>query len=78
MASDLDERLVLRFPGLSRQLVTRVMRMPTDSAIRRRVLGLAFRTHGGTSHPTAGVFRTPEEQFDGLPDFPFEPNYRNV
>jgi haloalkane dehalogenase len=25
-----------------------------------------------------GVFRTPEERFDGLPDFAFEPNYRAV
>jgi hypothetical protein len=22
------------------------------------------------------VFRTPDERFDGLPDFPFEPHYR--
>jgi haloalkane dehalogenase len=25
-----------------------------------------------------GVFRTPEERFEGLPDFAFEPNYRTV
>ena len=24
------------------------------------------------------VFRTPDERFDGLPDFPFEPHYREV
>jgi haloalkane dehalogenase len=24
------------------------------------------------------VFRTPDERFEGLPDFPFEPNYREV
>lgn len=25
-----------------------------------------------------GVFRTPDERFEGLPDFPFEPNYEDV
>ena len=24
------------------------------------------------------VYRTPDERFDGLPDFPFEPHYREV
>src|SRR2546422_11684911 len=78
MSWDLDERLALRFPGLSRRLLARVSALPLESPIRRRVLKRAFRTHGGTSHPVGGVYRPPEERFKGLPDFAFEPNYRNV
>jgi haloalkane dehalogenase len=78
MSLDLDERLALRFPDLSRQLVARAIALSADSPVRRRVLERAFRTHGGTSHPVAGVVRTPDERFAGLPDFPFEPHYRHV
>src|ERR671910_3111676 len=73
-----DERLAARSPGLSRRLIARVLALPPESPTRRRMLKRAFRTHGGTSHPAAGVYRTPEERFEGLPDFDFEPNYRNV
>jgi haloalkane dehalogenase len=75
---DIDERLALRFPVRSRQLMARVLGLPADSALRRRLLKLAFRTHGGTSRPASGVFRTPDERFARLPDFPFEPHYRCV
>lgn len=77
MAWDLDERLALRFPGPARQLLARAMSLGSDSAVRRGALKFAFRTHAGTSHPAAGIFRTPEERFEGLPDFAFEPHYRN-
>ena len=78
MPWDLAERLALRFPALSRELIARVLALPPDSPIRRRMLKRAFRVHGGTSHPVAGVYRTPEERFEGLPDFAFKPDYRNV
>ena len=78
MPWDLDERLASRFPSRSRQLVARALALPPDSAVRRKMLEVAFRTHGGTSHPASGAFRTPEERFEGLPDFAFEPNYRRV
>ena len=78
MSWDIDERLALRFPVRSRHLMARVLALPPDSALRRRVLKMAFRTHGGTSRPASGVFRTPDQRFEGLPDFPFEPHYRNV
>ena len=78
MSPDLDERLALRFPGLSRQLLARVLTLDGQSPVRRRVMKFAFRTHGGTSHPVGGVFRTPEERFERLPDFAFEPSYRTV
>jgi haloalkane dehalogenase len=78
MPWDLDEHLALRFPGLSRRLFARVVTLPSGSRVRRRALTRAFRTHGGTVHPAGGVYRTPEERFDGLPDFAFEPTYRTV
>lgn len=78
MLWDLDERLASRFPDRSRQLAARVMSLSPDSAIRRSLLGRAFRIHGGTAHPAAGAFRTPEQRFEGLPDFAFEPSYRSV
>ena len=78
MSPDLDERIALRFPGMSRQLLARVLALPRESPVRRRVLKRTFRTHGGTSHPAGGVFRTPEARFESLPDFAFEPNYRTV
>jgi haloalkane dehalogenase len=78
MSWDLDERLALRFPDRSRQVIARVLALPPNSQVRRRLLTAAFRTHSGTSHPASGVFRTPEERFEGLPDFLYEPNYRNV
>jgi hypothetical protein len=77
MPRDLDERLAVRFPGLSRQLLARVLALSPESPIRRRFLKRAFRTHGGTSHPAGGAFRTPEERFEGIPDFAFEPTYRD-
>jgi haloalkane dehalogenase len=78
VSPDLDERFALRFPRLSRQLLARVLAMPRESPVRRRALERTFRTHGGTSRPAGGVFRTPEERFEGLPDFAFEPTYRTV
>jgi haloalkane dehalogenase len=78
MSWDLDERLALRFPGLSRRLLARVFTLPSESLMRQRALRRVFRTHGGTAHPVGGVFRTPEERFEGLPDFAFEPAYRRV
>lgn len=78
MSWDLDERLALRFPGLSRRLLARVLALPSESPVRQGALKRAFRTHGGTAHPVGGVFRTPEERFEGLPDFAFEPTYRTV
>jgi haloalkane dehalogenase len=75
---DLDERLAAQFPGLSRRLIARVLALPADSSTKQRMLRRAFRTHAGTSHPAAGVYRTPDDRFVGLPDFPFEPHYRNV
>jgi haloalkane dehalogenase len=52
--------------------------LPDASPIRRRVLKRAFQTHSGTAHPAAGIYRTPEERFEGLPDFAFPPSYRTV
>ena len=52
--------------------------LPVESPLRRRVLKRAFQTHSGTAHPAADVYRTPEERFEGLPDFAFEPSYRSV
>jgi haloalkane dehalogenase len=78
MSWDLDERFALRFPGLSRRLFARVLALSSESPIRKRALKRMFRTHGGTANPVGGVFRTPEERFEGLPDFAFEPTYRTV
>jgi haloalkane dehalogenase len=78
MSWDLDERIALRFPGLSRRVVARVLALSPESRIRQGALKRAFRTHGGTTHPAGGVYRTPEEHFEGLPDFAFEPAYRTV
>jgi haloalkane dehalogenase len=78
MSWDLDERLALRFPGMSRRLLARVSTLPLDSKMRARVLKRAIRTHSGTSHPAGGVYRTPDERFESLPDFGYEPNYRYV
>ena len=52
--------------------------LPVGSPIRRRVLKRAFQMHSGTAHPAAGVYRTPEERFEGLPEFAFPPSYRTV
>ncbi len=78
MSPDLDERLASRFPGLSRRLLARILALPRQSPVRRSALKRTFRTHGGTSHPAGGVFRTPEERFERLPAFAFEPTYRTV
>jgi haloalkane dehalogenase len=78
MSWDLDERLALRFPGLSRRLLARVLALPSESRVRQGTLKRTYRTHGGTAHPAGGVFRTPEERFEGLPHFAFEPSYRTV
>jgi haloalkane dehalogenase len=78
MAMDLDERFALRFPGLSRRLFARAATLPPESPIRRDVLKRAFRTHSGTSHPAGGVYRTPEDRFQAVPDFDYEPQYRQV
>jgi alpha/beta hydrolase family protein len=78
VSPDLDERIALRFPGLARKLLARVLALPRESPVRRRVLKRTFRTHSGTSRPAGGVFRMAAERFESLPDFAFEPNYRTV
>jgi haloalkane dehalogenase len=78
MDGDLEERFAGRFPNFSQKFIARLLAQPESSPARRNLLRRAFRVHAGTAHPSGGVYRTPDERFEGLDGYDFEPNYRTV